>query len=47
MSFNYGREEKKWRFWKEAEETAPPEVRTVEDFLDRKAALLKSLANNL
>lgn len=81
MSFNYGREEKKWRLWKEAEEkqlrslgvsedtieqlhthdwevfnsgrkyyrrlkdagtyleefaeeTAPPEVRTVEDFLD-------------
>ena len=81
MSFNYGREEKKWRLWKEAEEkelrglgvdedtieklhtydwavfnsdrryyrrlkeagtyleefaedVAPPEVRTVEDFLD-------------
>ena len=81
MSFNYGREEKKWRLWKEAEEkqlrslgvnedtieqlhthdwavfnsdrryyrrlqdagtyleefaeeTAPPEVKTVEDFLD-------------
>ena len=35
MSFNYGREEKKWRLWKEAEEKQLRSLGVSEDTIEQ------------
>ena len=35
MSFNYGREEKKWWLWKEAEEKEPRGMSVDEDTIEK------------
>ena len=35
MSFNYGREEKKWQFWKEAEEKKLRGLGADEDTIEK------------